>query len=148
MTMALFMEGSQQRIAEDTELTNWATSHFGKSFTLLETVRQVAQINSKEYPVAMFRTRDGATSGESIGGQTLQEAEIVVEVAWIEKDRERALQQYKELIDLMIKAFMRDHCLKGTIGGAWVTQWQTGDPGLYPVNIIAFLISGEYKLSI
>lgn len=146
-SMQIAFDGIKQVFDADAGLINWAQSNYKKKFTQLDDYQDITQIFESEYPATLFYVGDGATEIQVSNESMTIAFDIYAEFLFIENDHERAMARYKELLDLVILALMRNPTLDDTIDAAWVGEWQVSNPTLQPVRGARFKIVGSYQLS-
>lgn len=140
------LDGVMSVLDNDAEIGAWSLEHFQRTFRQMLDYREIKQLYDHEYPAALFYIGPATTEIE-VGNHSMRVAfEIIAEFLFIEPDHDRAVARMAELPDLVIKALMRNHTLSDTIDGAWVGEWDVGNPALQPVRDMGFKIVGSYLL--
>lgn len=138
------------RLSADTELSQWAATHFGRVVTYFGPDHS-GEFENAELPAAIVLQDAGENEVEpsvTLGGKHVDiTTALLVEIHWKEDAPAKATTQRLELVDVIAKAIMRDNALAGSVTQAWFSGWEWDDTR-EPVQILRATIRASYRLSI
>lgn len=145
MSVAAFHGALKAQITADAALKAWAQGDFKRNLTAIDGNREIASIQTTEYPAVIFDL-DAGENAPSVITNAAQETVTAVQVgvAWYEKDASLAFSQRVALIQLMIDAVKADGTLGGAIDAAWVQRWEPFTTSAPNVFLVRFSVRGEF----
>lgn len=107
-------------------LTSYATTKWGKAFTIKRRFRQRPQINSSELPLIMI-TRPGVTHGDRLNGGSDNTNRVHLYIGFHQNDTDKAQSEIVEVEEMIDDILDANYRLKDIGGNPLVKNVRPGD---------------------
>jgi len=135
-------------LQNDAGVLAWlATHNLGAAFTVLDGTRAVVDIPPEQRPALVLAAGASVHQAPTLGyDEQEQEEGVAIGFVWDEQDRTKAIQQKRQLKDLIVKALLANARLGGAVSYARVQESYTDNETTHPVHAINFLILCTYSV--
>ena len=136
-------------VTNNVDLVAWLVANFGvgTAFTVIESQREVEQIDGNEFPAFILEIGDDADLGPYMIGSTEQDVTgnlFEFSIAWYENDRTKLLDQRLELIRLVKDALSANKKLNNgsnnTVNECRLSSFQNDKTIFFPQHFMNFVV--------